>query len=308
MIRPRFFKTTAGCGDSAGDCPRSTPGSPGADEWSGPTSAPGRPGPAPAGCPGPAAGGCQRPAPAGRTGPAQTGRPGPAAAGCRGSTAAGQPRPPAAGWLTPAASGRPSPPAAGRPCPTAPDGENIEYDTDNDAGHWTVEGKDKGSDNINKLKEKNQMFRNKRKTAQNRHVTVIKRSKDIFQALHLPKILNLNPRSAMNKTDQITRFIEEENIYIAFISESHDRENKRLEDHIKINSHLVISNLHQRPTKEKGGRPAIIANKDKYNIENLTNTTINIPWGVEVTWALLTPKLVTKDSVIKKDSVRGNIC
>ena len=152
------------------------------------------------------------------------------------------------------------------------------------------------------------MFRNKRENFQNRHLTVIKRSKNIFQALHLPKILNLNPRSAMNKTEQISRFIEEEEIDIAFISESHDRKNKRLEDHIHLNSHKVISNLHQRPTKEKGGRPAIIANKDKYHIENLTNTAISIPWGVEVTWALLTPKLVAKDSVIKKDSVRGNIC
>ena len=110
----------------------------------------------------------------------------------------------------------------------------------------------------------------------------------------------MNPRSAMNKTEQITRFIEEEEIDVALISESHDRENKRLEDHIKLNSHIVISNLYQRSTNEKGGRPAIIANTDKYNVENLTNTTINIPWGVEVTWALLTPKIVTKDSVVKK--------
>ena len=104
----------------------------------------------------------------------------------------------------------------------------------------------------------------------------------------------------MNKVEQIARFIEEEDIDVAFISESHDRENKKLEDIFKLDTHTVISNIHQRPDKEKGGRPALIVNKYKYNVENITNTCINIPWGVEITWALLTPKQVTKDSVIKK--------
>ena len=104
----------------------------------------------------------------------------------------------------------------------------------------------------------------------------------------------------MNKIEQISRFIEEENIDVAFISESHDRENMRLEDNFKLATHTVISNIHQRPSKEKGGRPAIIVNKYKYNIENLTNTCVSIPWGVEITWALLTPRQVTKDSAIKR--------
>ena len=104
----------------------------------------------------------------------------------------------------------------------------------------------------------------------------------------------------MNKTEQISRFIEEENIDVAFISESHDRENKRLEDNITLDDHIVISNLFQRPTKEKGGRPALIVNNKKYSIENLTNTSIDIPWGVEVTWAMLTPKNTSKDSIVKK--------
>ena len=139
-----------------------------------------------------------------------------------------------------------------------------------------------------------------RKNQQLRNLTVIKRSNKIIQALNLPKILNLNPRSAMNKTEQISMFIEEEEIDIAFISESHDREDKRLEDFIQIDSHTVISNLHQRPTKQKGGRPALIVNKNKYIAENLTNTSISIPWGVEITWAVITPKAITKDSIVKK--------
>ena len=102
----------------------------------------------------------------------------------------------------------------------------------------------------------------------------------------------------MNKIEEIKTFIEEEDIDVAIISESHDRENKKLEDNIQLPNHTVISNLYQR--SEKGGRPAIIANKDKYTIDDLTNTSINIPWGVEITWSLLTLKDISRDSMIKR--------
>ena len=104
----------------------------------------------------------------------------------------------------------------------------------------------------------------------------------------------------MNKLEHIKVFIEEENIDLAFISESHDRDNKRLEDNIILDNHTVISNIYQRSVNEKGGRPALIVNNKKYIVENLTNTHINIPWGVEVTWGLLTPRNISKDSIIKK--------
>ena len=62
--------------------------------------------------------------------------------------------------------------------------------------------------------------------------------------------MNLNPRSAMNKLEELKTFIDEENIDVAFISESHDRENKRLEDHFHLeNFHL--EKLYQISTKEK---------------------------------------------------------
>ena len=150
------------------------------------------------------------------------------------------------------------------------------------------------------LKSKINKFRELRTGKKIKSLTVIKRNRNITQALTLPKVLNLNPRSAMNKLEHIKVFIEEEDIDVTFISESHDRDNKRLEDNLMLDDHTVMSNIFQRSVSEKGGRPALIENNKKYIIENITNTQINIPWGVEVTWGLLTPRNVSKDSIIKK--------
>ena len=60
----------------------------------------------------------------------------------------------------------------------------------------------------------------------------------------------------------------------------------------------MISNVYQR--KGMGGRPAIIVNNKKFLVQNLTNSMIQIPWGVEAVWCLLTPKNVTHDSKIQK--------
>ena len=55
---------------------------------------------------------------------------------------------------------------------------------------------------------------------------------------------------------------------LIFMSESWERENLALKDIIKLDDHEVISNVFQR--KEKGGRPAIIVDKTKYDVQNLT--------------------------------------
>ena len=66
----------------------------------------------------------------------------------------------------------------------------------------------------------------------------------------------------------------------------------------QLECHVVISNVHQR--QGKGGRPALIINSRKYHVQNLTQSVIKIPWGVEVVWALLTPLNAQNDSVIQK--------
>ena len=44
----------------------------------------------------------------------------------------------------------------------------------------------------------------------------------------------------------------------------------------------------------------MIINHRKYDVEDLTNNVVKIPWGVEVTWALLTPKNSSRNSLVQK--------
>ena len=118
------------------------------------------------------------------------------------------------------------------------------------------------------------------------------------QALDLPVLCNINPRSVYNKIDEFNEFLKEEEVDVVFLSESWEREYLPLDEIVNLEDHTVISNVNQRTGK--GGRPAIIANKKKYQIQNLTNTLIQIPWGVEAVWCILTPKNVKHDSKIQK--------
>ena len=106
--------------------------------------------------------------------------------------------------------------------------------------------------------------------------------------------------------EEFSTFVKEEELDLICMSESWEREDLTLQEVIEIENFQVISNVHQR--KGHGGRPAIIANAKKFNIENLTNTEINIPWGVEIVWAVLTPKNVTNSSKIQKIVVASVYC
>ena len=108
----------------------------------------------------------------------------------------------------------------------------------------------------------------------------------------------MNPRSIYNKVEEFSTFVKEEQVDLICMSESWEGENKTLDTIIEIDDFKVISNVHQR--KGKGCRPAIIVNTKKFEVENLMNTTIDIPWGVEIVWAVLTPKNVNNTSTVQK--------
>ena len=125
-------------------------------------------------------------------------------------------------------------------------------------------------------------FRKQRKIKQFRHenLTVIKRSNKVFQALNLPTVLNLNPRSVYNKVQEFCTFVDQKEIDLICMSESWEREDLPLDKIINIDNFEIVSNVFQR--KGVGGRPAIIVNAKKYQVENLTQSLISIPWRVEI--------------------------
>ena len=124
---------------------------------------------------------------------------------------------------------------------------------------------------------------NRNASQQNRkNITIIKPSnKKLVQALNLPTVMNVNPRSIYNKKNEFHTFVEEEEIDCVFMSESWERPDMPLDQIINLPNHVVISNPHQR--KGVGGRPALIINQSKYHVRNLTQSLIEIPWGVEAT-------------------------
>ena len=99
--------------------------------------------------------------------------------------------------------------------------------------------------------------------------------------------------------------LERKNGYI-FLSESWERPEFDLKELIQLEDYQVISNPFQR--KGNGGRPALIVNTQYYHVRNLTNTLIQIPWGCEATWALLTPKNTSNASKIQKIALCSVYC
>ena len=113
--------------------------------------------------------------------------------------------------------------------------------------------------------------------------------------------MNVNPRSIYNKSNEFHNFVVEEDIDCVFMSESWERPEQPLNKIINLPDHTVISNPHQR--QGVGGRPALIINNKKFHVRNLTQSLIDIPWGVEATWAMISPKNITSDSSIKRIAV-----
>ena len=60
----------------------------------------------------------------------------------------------------------------------------------------------------------------------------------------------------------------------------------------------ILSNVYQR--RGLGGRPAIVVNKNRFHVKNLTNSIVQVPWGVEAVWGVLTPKNSAHNSKIQK--------
>ena len=103
--------------------------------------------------------------------------------------------------------------------------------------------------------------------------------------------MNINPRSIYNKSDELPLLLDQYEADIICMSETWERESKTLEQLLDLPNYQIISNVKQRDFK--GGKPAILINKDRYLVKKLCPDPITVPVGVEAVWVLVTPKKQT---------------
>ena len=84
--------------------------------------------------------------------------------------------------------------------------------------------------------------------------TKVKRSNKVLEAIELPIVLNVNPRSVYNKVEEFHTLVKELEVDLVMMSESWERETLTLDEMIELEGYIVISNVHQR--KCIGSRPA----------------------------------------------------
>ena len=125
----------------------------------------------------------------------------------------------------------------------------------------------------------------------------IKRSNILLQSMELPVVMNLNPRSIYNKTEDLYVLLEQYQAEVICISESWEREDLPLKQLLDLENFEILTNVKQRDFK--GGKPAILVNKEKFHVKPLCPEPITVPVGVEAVWALITPKSVNKRSRAK---------
>ena len=82
-----------------------------------------------------------------------------------------------------------------------------------------------------------------------RNIKTVKRSNKQLEALVLPTVININPRSVYNKLDEFHTLVQDLDADLVCMSESWERENLRLEEVIKLDNYKTISNVYQRTGK-----------------------------------------------------------
>ena len=117
---------------------------------------------------------------------------------------------------------------------------------------------------------------------------VIRRNNIILQSVCLPTVMNINPRSIYNKSDELPLLLEQYNGDIICMSETWERESFTLEQLLDLPDYEIITNVKQRDFK--GGKPAIMVNSNKFIVKKLCPDPITVPVGVEAVWALVTPR------------------
>ena len=129
----------------------------------------------------------------------------------------------------------------------------------------------------------------------------LRRNNMILQSVELPVVINLNPRSIYNKTEDFRLILEQYSADCLTISESWERDNLSLSELLDLENYQIFSNVKQRDFK--GGKPAIVINTEKYNAKPLCPDVITVPVGVEAVWVLISPKIRNPKNRIRNIAV-----
>ena len=114
----------------------------------------------------------------------------------------------------------------------------------------------------------------------------------LLQQTHFQK-----SRSLYNKVNEFKTFLKGQDIDLALISETWERQNQPLDSIIKIDNFKFVSNPHQRSSSTSGVRPAIFVNTSKFNVDSINQCGHTMGCGV------ISPKNVTNSSVVKRIAV-----
>ena len=116
----------------------------------------------------------------------------------------------------------------------------------------------------------------------------LKRNNLILQSVNLPVVMNINPRSVYNKSDEFSLLLEQYSADVICMSESWERDDLPLDQFLQLEDYEIISNVKQRDFK--GGKPAILVNTHKYIVKKICPDPVTVPVGVEAVWCLVTHK------------------
>ena len=125
----------------------------------------------------------------------------------------------------------------------------------------------------------------------------VRRNNLVLQAIELPTVMNLNPRSIYNKLEEFPILLEQYEADVVCMSETWERDDLPLDQLLNLENFSIISNVKQR--EFRGGKPAILVNRDKYHVKHLCPEPITVPIGVEAVWVLISPKVRNPRNKIK---------
>ena len=129
----------------------------------------------------------------------------------------------------------------------------------------------------------------------------IRRNNLLIESIKLPIIMNINPRSVYNKTDDFKLLLDQYEADIVCMSESWERDNYSLEDLLQLDTYTIVTNEVHRETS--GGKPAILIKKEKFHVKPLCPNPITVPIGVECVWALVSPRHANSRSKVQHIAV-----